>query len=185
MQEIQYRDICAEDLFVEHPSPIPLIKLNHCATQRSENIGIWIHEDDLDFASSPLGDLSPKSVLIGSDQVDWEQLNPSKLKTRYLKLIRTDTANRASTHYQCPIRSHDLESSFEALFREWIQENDIQSIVYLQPFIGPANSTVQHLKNSFQEVDWHPLRRLEDSQYLPMAKSGFFGYWKKVEKTLV
>jgi len=60
---------------------------------------------------------------------------------------------------------------------EWARENGLSQVVAMRPDVGPINDqlhTLEGINIIFKDRD-------EDLQLRPLAKAGFFGFWKKIE----
>lgn len=146
-----------------------------------EKTGLWIHEDDLDFSTSPLSEVQPHFIFISHSLCAWKKLVPDRKRTEYITKILADAGARAHQFWPDSIICLGDGKEFATTLIDWITDNEIQSLVYLQPFIGPAREAIDSVAGFLSEsgIDLCPLRRPEDDRILPLAQSGFFGFWKK------
>lgn len=126
---------------------------------------LWIHEEDLHPESSPLGDYGPSKVLLTGDPG-----GKSELQKRWLEKALDDTAERAGKHYGVEVERAKSPG-------DWLDRNPDSRVVGLLPEIGHLHDSLSDLK----EDDLSLLVRPEDRYLRSFAKSGFFGFWKKLQ----
>lgn len=166
--------------FAELPERHPLPSLPNSTGRIDGRLGLWIHDDDTAFESSPLSSLAPDAIAVGSDARAWEPLAPSLARRAYLDRVLEDTGRRASAHFSKPVDRWE-EGDFTSQVVHWVEDRGIKTLACLEPFVGPARSTVESIDPHLEArgIRLLRLRRPEDEAILPLAKAGFFGFWKK------
>lgn len=130
--------------------------------------GFWMHEEDLSAESLFKKD-EFKCVFVSSERVK------SKAKKTWLKTAKADAIARCSDHFQAPVSEGALKDLVS-----WAKENGIKQIVTMRPDVGPINDQLPNLYG----VNIVFKDREEDLKFRPLAKAGFFGFWKKIEPML-
>ena len=154
-------------------------------SMREGKIGIWIHEEDLSIEQSPLASLHPKSIIATRDTATWKRLCYPKIKTCWLETAIDDGAKRASNAFGIKVEGSGDASVTEALLR-WAAEHQLQQIVAMRPEIGPLHDQLGHLQAALSNagIELIFFDRPEDLALRPLATSGFFSYWEKMQKSL-
>lgn len=127
---------------------------------------LWIHEEDLNPESSPLEAYRPSKIVVTG-----EFHGKSKLQKEWLMAALEDVAERAGRHYNTSV---ELVDDLIA----WSRENGEAEIVTMRPEVGPLHDRL----DSFVETGLKLILvvRPEDRYLRSLARSGFFGFWKKL-----
>ncbi len=169
--------------FEEAPPPRDLPEAASTIPAGIDRPGIWIHEDDLDLESSPTAGLGEVPVLISPCYQAWETLEPSPMRMRHLEAVLADAEERAISSSGSPIRRNRNQPIAEIL-PAWAEEHGLSHLVFLHPFQGAAREALESIRRPLAErgIDLCPIRRAEDAAILPLARAGFFGFWKKAAR---
>ncbi len=128
---------------------------------------LWIHEEDLHPESSPLGVYRPSKIVVAGDLE-----GKSELQKEWQKGALNDVAERAQDHFGVSVdRAENLTS--------WAEENEVTEIVAMRPEVGPLHDRLESYDNAGLELSL--IVRPEDRYLRAFAKSGFFGFWKKLQ----
>ncbi len=131
---------------------------------------LWIHEEDLNPESSPLGDYRPSKIVVTG-----EFGGKSKLQKEWLGKALNDVAARAEKHYGASVeRVDDLIA--------WAEGNGGTEVLALRPEVGPLYDRLNSLNEAGVELSL--VLRPEDRYLRSFAKSGFFGFWKKLQSRM-
>ena len=132
-----------------------------------EGFILWIHEEDLNPESSPLGDLKPGRVVVTA-----EVGGKSELQKAWLGKALDDAAARAGKHFGVAVeRAESLV--------DWAGENGIEEVVAVRPEVGPLHDLLPGMEESGVTVNL--IVRPEDRYLRAFATAGFFGFWKKLQ----
>ena len=127
--------------------------------------GFWMHEEDF-CAESLFKQGDCQCVFVSCEPVQ------STVKKAWLDKAKADASVRCRQHFDVPVtegQSKDLIN--------WAADNGISQIITMRPDVGPINdqlASLGQLNIVFKD-------RAEDLELRPLAKAGFFGFWKKVE----
>jgi deoxyribodipyrimidine photo-lyase len=127
---------------------------------------LWIHEEDLNPESSPLGAYRPSKIVVTG-----EFCGKSKLQKEWLIAALDDVARRAGKHYDASVEHVDDLIA-------WVRENGEAEIVAMRPEVGPLHDRLDSFKKAGLKLSL--LVRPEDRYLRSLARSGFFGFWKKL-----
>ena len=152
---------------------------------REGRIGIWIHEEDLLIEQSPLASLHPKAIIATQDSTTWTRLRYPEIKTSWLKTAIDDAAKRASNAFGIEAEISADPSITDALIH-WASEHQLQQIATMRPEIGPLHDQLATLQAALSNagIELIFFDRPEDLALRPLATSGFFGFWEKMQKLL-
>lgn len=164
---------------LENPEPEELDDEAFDLSHLSGRYGLWLHEDDLSVENSELAGCRPQAIIAT------ERSDPTagECKKAHFAKSLADGLDRASVHFGVPGQLRSTKNIAEELSR-WATENDLQAIVALRPFIGPVADALKQIRLRLSEAgcELHLVRRAGDAELLPLAKSGFFGFWKKARR---
>ncbi|MFN6094640.1 MAG: FAD-binding domain-containing protein [Verrucomicrobiota bacterium] len=148
-------------------------------------IGIWIHEEDLLIEQSPLASLHPKAIIATRDTATWTRLRYPEIKTTWLQTAIDDAAKRASNAFGIEVEVSSDSSTTQALLN-WASEYQLQQIAAMRPEIGPLHDQLATLQAALSNagIELIFFDRPEDLALRPLATSGFFGFWQKMQKLL-
>lgn len=140
-------------------------KLESMALDPGLPTGLWMHEEDL-CAESLFAKDEFQCVFVSSEPLQ------SEVKQAWLETAKTDASARCRDYFNVPVaegKCADLVS--------WAKENGIRQVIAMRPDVGLINDQLYKLdgiKLVFKD-------REEDLRFRPLAKAGFFGFWKKIE----
>ena len=130
--------------------------------------GFWMHEEDF-CAESLFGKDEFQSVFVSCESVK------SDVKQAWLNKAKADASARCRAHFEAPVSEGQLDELIN-----WANQNGITQLVTMRPDVGALNdqlSKLDGIKIIFKD-------REEDILFRPLAKAGFFGFWKKIEPIL-
>ncbi len=153
---------------------------------RSADIGLWIHEEDLSLENSALGRQSFSTVIVTADIGTWEHQRFPSLKRQWITNALQDAATRAEGHWKNPVTLETHAPHGDAILR-WTKSNHLQQIVTLRPEVGPLHDSLPVLRASLAQagVRLILIDRPEDLKIRHFATGGFFPFWERLRKTLV
>ena len=131
---------------------------------------LWIHEEDLNPESSPLGAYRPSKIVVTG-----EFLGKSKLQKEWLRGALEDVAERAGKHYDTSVEQVDDLIA-------WVRGNREAEIVAMRPEVGPLHDRLDSFVKSGLKLTL--MVRPEDRYLRSLARSGFFGFWKKLRSRM-
>lgn len=162
---------------LENPSAVLPVNLNRPEITRESlpEVGLpdaggilWVHEEDLNPESSPVGGYKPSRVVLTGDSS-----RKSALQREWLEEALRDTEERVRSHYGVEVeRAEDLGG--------WLARNPGSRVVGLRPEVGYLHDSLPE-----GEKEVHLLVRPEDRYLRSFAKGGFFGFWKKLQVRMV
>jgi deoxyribodipyrimidine photo-lyase len=139
---------------------------------------ILLHEEDLSIEQTTLAKLQPERIVF----FDRTASNPPSPRQQWRQAAFQDAIARVGSHFQkrCDV-VQDLRD-----IHPLIAERSIEQIVMMKPMVGPLDDALRPFLQelSTAQIDIHALRREEDARYFPLARSGFFPFWKKVGQQL-
>lgn len=144
--------------------------------------GIWVHEEDLRPECSPLASLaSPNAVLVTGHSEGWGRHGYSERRIDWLEGALADTACRVASHWKCLVR-FEVPGDLGSRLAAWAVEEGIEQVVALRPEPGPLDDDMARVTQLLGEVGVRLvlLDRPEDLTLRPLAKRGFFAFWKDV-----
>lgn len=150
--------------YVSRPA-ITSPELDSAELDTSLSTGFWMHEEDY-CAESLFSKDEFKGVFVTSEPVK------SETKKAWIKTAKNDASTRCRAHFNVPVSEGQLKELIS-----WAKENSIQQVVTMRPDAGPINDQLHRLK----DVKIIFKDRAEDVLFRPLAKAGFFGFWKKIE----
>ncbi|MEO0414897.1 MAG: FAD-binding domain-containing protein, partial [Verrucomicrobiota bacterium] len=150
-----------------------------------EKWGIWLHDDDLEIGTSPLAELKPDAVAVSPAWEGFHAAGISRARETFLMTVIADGGRRAAMHWGQPTACN-ADQPLAHFLSSWAQEHGLKKVVCLKPFVGPTLDAYASLEAALGElgIELIALRRPFDNEILPLARAGFFGFWKKAEKKL-
>jgi len=151
----------------------------------SDNIpdsgGLWIHHEDLNPESSPLAHFKPEAILVSGNGKRLDEIDGSDHQRSWTQGAIQDAARRAQAHYKT-----ETNYSMTADLVSWAKEKGLREVTALRPEIGPLHDQLPILEKRLaaEKITLHLVLRPEDAMLRPLAKSGFFGFWKKLQQEL-
>jgi hypothetical protein len=132
---------------------------------------LWIHEEDLNPESSPLGAYRPSKIVVTG-----EFLGKSKLQKEWLRAALGDVGERAGEHYDASVEHVDDLIA-------WVRGNGEAEIVAMRPEVGPLHDRLDSFGKSGLKLSL--MVRPEDRYLRSLARAGFFGFWRKLRSRMV
>ncbi|MEP4077215.1 FAD-binding domain-containing protein [Haloferula sp.] len=148
-------------------------------------VGLWIHEEDLRPEFGPTAMLRPRAMIATGDTDTWKEFHFSKAKTDWLKRAIRDGAQRAEACFNVEA-AIDTEQSMIQSIMAWATTHRLEHVVALRPEVGPLGDRVAALQENLAAsgIGLILMDRPEDIVVRPLAKGGFFGFWKKMQQQL-
>lgn len=131
--------------------------------------GFWMHEEDL-CAESLFDKDEFQHVFVSSEPVS------SGIKKAWLDQAMADATMRCKQHFS----SANVTQGSLREITHWAKENGIQQIVTMRPDIGVIHDQLHVLEGLNVVYKDRP----EDLRLRPLAKAGFFGFWKKIAPSI-
>ena len=141
-----------------------------------QRTALLLHEEDLSVETTALASLMPQAMgfFHFSDQ------NQSQARTEWRTRAFADARIRAEKHYlhSCTV-SHSPQEIIE-----WLKRENITRLLMMQPFVGPLRDAFTPLSGLLarNDIELVSVRRREDTELFPLAKSGFFPFWEKASR---
>ena len=163
-------------------SVVPLADLPARPEGVPGRFGFWLHSDDLSVETSSLAGLKPTSCRAFLSGRMVETLGLSPLREAYMRGAMNDAVARASAHFGCPADFELTETLPEAI-AAWARRDGLSAVVAFEPFVGPLRDTLPAIGSALQAegIKLLPVRRPYDTGLLPMARSGYFGFWDRAQ----
>ncbi len=138
---------------------------------QNQMTGFWVHEDDL--SAETFIKVAYSQVILTNP----EGPKAEAAKQEWLEEAYVDTVKRLS------VQVHRCDLSVDKMVR-WAQTSGLTQIVSMRPEIGYLNDSLAELKRGLERAGilLILLDRPEDLTVLPHAQSGFFSFWKKIER---
>lgn len=148
-----------------------------------QRFGLWVHGDDLAPEHSELRSLRPVAVAAFLAEGLTGRFGLSAKRARHLEEGLGDGIARAAAHYGT--RAELLQGAeLAAGLARWAESERLEAVVAHAPFVGPLGEEVPALRAALERVGARLVlcRRETDERLLPLARSGFFGFWKKAQQ---
>ena len=126
--------------------------------------GFWMHEEDL-CAESLFAKDAFQGVFISSEPVE------SAAKQAWLQAAMNDATQRCQQHFDAPVTAGKIDGMVA-----WAHQQGLSQIVTMRPDVGPLDDQLHKLEG----IKLVLKDREEDLTLRPLAKAGFFGFWKKI-----
>lgn len=141
-----------------------------------QRTALLLHEEDLSVETTALASLTPQALGLQhfSDQ------NQSQARAEWRDRAFADARKRAEKHY---LHSCAMMHSPQEII-EWLKRENITRLVMMQPFVGPLRDALTSLSGPLAKngIELVTVRRREDTELFPLAKSGFFPFWEKASR---
>jgi deoxyribodipyrimidine photo-lyase len=162
------------------PNYIPPIDFPFKVSDKvGQNYALLLSPDDLSPEVGATSDLKPKLVLSMQSQDADRPWTPSAKVSTFEEDALKDTRNRAEEHYGCPSRTLSLGDDPAGALSQLMEEHELTSLVYYEPFVGPWKAPVASLSRRDVGVKFFPLRRGWDGILFPRAVKGYFHFKKQ------
>ena len=141
--------------------------------------GLWIHEDDLSPERSELAAHQPACIYVASPREGENSLADPEQKLARREPAFVDARERARNHFTV-----EAEHGPTAGLAEWAAREHLDTVVALQPFVGPVADQLPDIRHGLEEAGsrLYLFRRQSDASVMRFATAGFFGFWKKCLK---
>jgi hypothetical protein len=149
--------------------------------QAGPRTGLWIHEEDLAPEHSPLAGYEFEAVLVAGHAEGWCRHGYSKRRIAWLEEALADTTCRAASHWRLAA-TYQIPGDLAASLVAWAAQANLEKIVAIRPEPGPLGDEVSRIEHTLADAGirlvW--VDRPEDLELRPLAKRGFFDFWKKL-----
>ncbi len=156
--------------------------LDHESVEESARTGIWIHEEDMSPERSPLVRIAdPAGVLVTGHPEGWGRHGFPERKMRWIEGALADTSARTAEYWRCAVL-YEMPTDLTARLADWAAERGVEQIVTLRPEPGPLDDSLDQTRVALAEsgVRLVMMDRPEDLELRPLAKRGFFAFWKQL-----
>jgi deoxyribodipyrimidine photo-lyase len=149
------------------------------STLPQEKCGLWLHPDDCLLEQGVLSSGKPTSVAAFYCEAIYLRMGLSPLRRQHLRSVLSDGLARASHHFGCEgklIETDNLEVSMGT----WAQSKGLRTVISYAPAVGPVKDGLPNVERSLarQGVHLRLAQRSWDRQLFPLAKKGFFPFWR-------
>lgn len=146
--------------------------------------GVWVHEEDLRPESSALGEWAAATgVLVTGHLEAWRHWGFPEAKQGWIRRAMEDAATRVGDAWRVPVRV-EWPEDLEACLVSSARERGLEQIVALRPEVGPLADREARLREGLERAGvrlaW--VERPRDVAVRPLARAGFFDFWKRVDK---
>ncbi|MFU8894267.1 MAG: FAD-binding domain-containing protein [Luteolibacter sp.] len=147
--------------------------------------GLWVHEEDLAVEVSSLSGVDVRSVLVTGHVRGWGRHGYSKLRAEWLECALADAACRAARHWRV-VAHVDAPVDLARAIVTWAGGAGLRQIVAMRPEPGPLDDVLPEVHQALADagVRLALCDRPEDLVLRPMAKRGFFDFWKTLSPKL-
>lgn len=145
--------------------------------------GLWIHEEDLSPETSPLAPLPFAATLVTGHSSAWNSHGFPASKRQWLLEALEDTASRAAEHWNAPVMT-GFTAGLATALTSWAKEHRLEQIVTLRPDVGPLDDALPEIVAALSDAGVHLslVDRPRDLVLRPLANSGFFQFWERMQK---
>lgn len=164
--------------------PITRLELPVAALDPRPATGLWVHEEDLVPERSPMADMKFVSVLVAGHAEGWQRHGYSERRVAWLEEALADATCRASNHWRLAPR-HQIPQDLAAALAAWAADMRLEQIATMRPEPGPLDDDLPRIERALEDagVRLVLVDRPEDLALRPLAKRGFFDFWKKLAPT--
>jgi hypothetical protein len=144
-----------------------------------------VHEEDLAVEVSSLSGVDVRSVLVTGHVRGWGRHGYSKLRAEWLECALADAACRAARHWRV-VAHVDAPVDLARAIVTWAGGAGLRQIVAMRPEPGPLDDVLPEVHQALADagVRLALCDRPEDLVLRPMAKRGFFDFWKTLSPKL-
>lgn len=147
--------------------------------------GLWLHEEDLLPECSPIADVDVREILVTGHSEGWQRHAYSDQRIAWLESALADCACRAASHWRvatCYVVPADLAGALV----DWAARAELRQIVAMRPDPGPLDDAMPSLRRALEAsgIGLVLIDRPDDLALRPLAKRGFFNFWKKLAPRL-
>lgn len=159
---------------VPPPNPITGIELGDQPLDGTST-GLWLHEDDLNPDPKLIERPVRCTILVSTDWHD--RYHYSSTRRQWLARASESTASRIGSMAE----SRTVADTASSLV-DWAKTHGLKTVVAYQPWVGPVRDGLPKVKASLARagIKLRLIRKPSDQVWVPLAKSGFFGFWKKL-----
>ncbi len=171
-----------EPLLLNEETPIPLQdpKITEFPSDLEGPVGLWIHEDDLRPETlTDFDRLQPVAALALIPEDLHQAYGYSASRCEQIEIGITESASRLT---RVPDTETKVSHQAAQDLADWAQAHQLKSVVAIQPWVGALRDSLPAIQTELKDRDiaLHLHRRESDRWWLPLARSGFFSFWKKV-----
>ncbi len=143
--------------------------------------GLWIHEEDLMPEHSPVGALRVDAILVAGHSAGWQRHGYSRKRVEWLESALADATCRATKHWQ-QVAGYETPENLAGRLVAWAGAHGLRQIVTLRPDVGPLNDELPEIQRVLDDAGIHLalFDRPGDLALRPLARRGFFDFWKKL-----
>ena len=164
--------------FPNPPYKSPISFPFSASSQIGESYALLLTADDLCPELGPIGEMKPSLVLSLDPAEAYAENAISNKVLAFKKDAMEDAATRAAEHFGVESRSFVLGADAPAALKGVMEERQVTSLVYFEPFIGPWKKMTSALSSRDVGVTFFPLRRPWDGLLHPHAVKGYFHFKK-------
>lgn len=143
--------------------------------------GLWVHEEDLAPEHSPVATFGFDAVMVAGHADGWRHHAYSDARVAWLEAALADAACRAANHWRLTT-VYQVPEDLAAALVSWAAQANLERIVALRPDPGPLDDESPRIERTLADAGirlaW--VDRPEDLALRPLAKRGFFDFWKKL-----
>ena len=147
-----------------------------------EQVGLWVHPEDLAVEQRELAGLKIKSVIASWPTDIRSRAGWSEKVSAWTQSSLQEGANRAGQHFGAPVSSGETSDLARSLV-EWAKQNNLQAVVAYRPFVGPWLAEALALEAALASAGipmiWR--RRTWDAEHFPHATRGYFPFWERIK----
>lgn len=143
--------------------------------------GLWIHEEDLVPEHSALGQREFDALMVTGHPAGWRRHGYSPLRIEWLRHALADSANRAAAHWRRAARL-ETPDDLAAFLTSWALDHGLRQILTLRPDVGPLDDDLERIRAALarEGIRLVCIDRPHDLAMRPLAKRGFFDFWKRL-----
>jgi len=143
--------------------------------------GLWVHEEDLLPECSPIADVDVRGILVSGHSEGWRRHAYSDHRIAWLEGALADCACRAASHWRVATH-HVVPANLARALVDWAKRDGLRQIIAMRPDPGPLDDDLTGIRHILESsgVRLVLIDRPEDLALRPLAKRGFFDFWKKL-----
>jgi len=148
---------------------------------RGPRSGLWVHEEDLVPERSELAGFTFDDLLVAGHAAGWQRHGYSGRRVAWLENALADAACRGAGHWRLAA-SYQVTADLPAALVAWAAGLELERIVAMRPEPGPLDDDLSSIERALADagVRLALVDRPEDLALRPLAKRGFFDFWRKI-----
>lgn len=165
------------------PLPAGVMPQNRMPEARAPDIErpalLWIHSEDLSVETWLPESLRVAGIVLGDGAEVPEE------RRRWLQGAKMDAAGRAGSRWPCHTGALESTDIAEALITS-ARSHGTRDVVSAFVPVGALGDQRHRITSRLAEfgIRWHEVHRGWDLRMWPLAKAGFFPFWKSLSETL-